>query len=45
MTYQIAYLFPNGVFIYLEIMLSAFGFLYINDVLTGIFSARRFFPE
>ena len=29
--YRIADAFPNGIFIYLEIMLAAFGFLYVDN--------------
>jgi hypothetical protein len=30
--YRIAYAFPNRIFKYLEIMLAAFGFPYVNDL-------------
>ena len=44
--------FPNGVFIHLEIMLTTFGFLHINDVQTTSLNddlrlqrVPLFFPE
>lgn len=49
---RIAYGFSNGIFIYLKIMLPAFGFLYINDVQSVplnddlcLQSVPLFFPE
>jgi hypothetical protein len=49
---RIAYIFPNRVFIYLEIMFAAFSFLRVNDFQTvplndylGLQRAALFFPE
>jgi hypothetical protein len=50
--YRIADAFSYGVFIYLEIMFTAFGFLYINDFMTvplnydlALQRVPLFFPE
>jgi hypothetical protein len=50
--YRIAGVFPNGIFIYFEIMSAPFGFLYINNFQTiplnyylGFQRAALFFPE
>jgi hypothetical protein len=50
--YRFAYSFSYRVFIYLEIMLPAFGFLYVNDFQTvplyddlGFQRMALFFPE
>jgi hypothetical protein len=49
---RIAYVFPNRIFIHLEIMFAAFGFLYVNDFpavplndYLGLQRVALFFPE
>jgi hypothetical protein len=50
--YRIADVFSNGIFIHLEVMLSAFGLPYVNDFQTvplnddlGFQRMALFFPE